>query len=174
MTEIPTDCEHVYKYMNCSICGAPNPYFEYNLMVAGPNKVVCNEYHLVDTTGHGNPYQFTTFTVTEAGHYKFTSNKDVGLTLFTTEITAPDADFTPNTGASWGQFIAGNEIDLQPGTYYIGIIFTEGVGEYEITPEKVEPEQPEAELGFFAQIWAKIVAFFASIVDFFKGIFVKG
>lgn len=169
----PATCEHVYFYTNCTRCGIANPFFKANLMVVGKNQVICNEYHLVDTTGHGNPYQFTTFTVTEAGHYKFTSNKDVGLTLFTTEITAPDADFTPNTGASWGQFIAGNEIDLQPGTYYIGIIFTEGEGEYEITLEKVEPAQEE-ELGFFAQIWAKIVAFFASIVEFFKGIFVKG
>ena len=169
-----------YVYNACYFCQAANPDFKYNFMVVGTNNVVCNHYHLVDTTGHGNPYQFTTFTVTEAGHYKFTSDKLVGLTLFTTEINSEGADFTAGTGASWAQYITGNEIDLQPGTYYIGIIFVDGEGEYEITLEKVEPtEEPEQpteepeELGFFAQIWAKIVAFFASIVEFFKGIFVK-
>ena len=176
---VPATGVHYYVYNACYFCQAANPDFKYNFMVVGTNNVVCNQYHLVDTTGHGNPYQFTTFTVTEAGHYKFTSNKAVGLTLFTTEITAPDADFTPNTGASWGQFIAGNEIDLQPGTYYIGIIFTEGEGEYEITLEKVveeptQPEQPEEELNFFEKVWAAILNFFKNILGFFKGIFVKG
>jgi hypothetical protein len=143
-------------------------------MVVGTNNVVCNQYHLVDTTGHGNPYQFTTYTVTEAGHYKFTSDKVVGLTLFTTEISAEGADWTVGTGASWGQYITGNEIDLQPGTYYIGIIFVEGEGEYEITLEKVveeptQPEQPEEEPNFFQ----KIIAWFMELIQKILAIFKK-
>lgn len=180
-TEISAECEHEYYYMNCKLCGAANPYFENNFMVEGTNKVICNEYHLVDTTGHGFPYQFTTYTVTEAGHYVFTVDKMVGLTLFTTELNAEGADWTAGTGASWGEYITGFEIDLQPGTYYIGIIFIDGEGEYEFNLEKVEDTQPvdpqpedkedAEEPNFFAKIWAKILAFLASIVDFFKGIF---
>ena len=140
-SEVPTTCEHVYVYMNCKLCGAPNPYFAYNLMVVGTNKVVCNEYHLVDTTGHGNPYQFTTFTVTEDGHYKFSvaDGKIVGFTIFTTEVSAEGADWTAGTGASWGEYIAGTEADLKAGTYYVGMIFVDGVGEYSITLELVPP-----------------------------------
>ena len=102
-TDIPTVCEHVYVYMNCSLCGEDNPFYEHNFMVVGTNKVICNEYHLVDYKGHGNPYQFTTFTVTEDGHYKFTSDKLIGFTIFTTEVNAEGADWTAGTGASWGQ-----------------------------------------------------------------------
>ena len=196
-SEVPTTCEHVYQYMNCTLCGAVNPYFEYNFMVVGTNKVICNEYHLVDITGHGNPYQFTTFTVTEAGHYKFTSDKLVGFTIFTTEVNTEGADWTAGTGASWGLYIAGNEVDLQPGTYYIGLIFVDGEGEYQITLEKVEPahehnfvdgececgekdpnyvppvDGPVEESNMFAKIWAAILAFLSKIGEFFKGIFVK-
>ena len=39
------------------------------------------------------------------------------------------------------------------------------------TPEQPTPEQPAEELGFFEAIWAAIVAFFASIGDFFKNLF---
>ena len=140
-SEVPTTCEHVYVYMNCKLCGAVNPHFAYNLMVVGTNKVVCNEYHLVDTTGHGNPYQFTTFTVTEDGHYKFSvaDGKIVGFTIFTTEVSAEGADWTAGTGASWGEYIAGTEADLKAGTYYVGMIFVDGVGEYSITLELVPP-----------------------------------
>ena len=172
----PATGVHYYVYNACYFCQAANPDFKYNFMVVGTNNVVCNQYHLVDTTGHGNPYQFTTFTVTEAGHYKFTSDKLVGLTLFTTEINSEGADFTAGTGASWAQYITGNEIDLQPGTYYIGIIFVEGEGEYEITLEKVveeptEPEQPteQPELNFFQ----KIIAWFMELIQKILAIFKK-
>ena len=139
-TEISAECEHVYVYMNCSLCGAANPYFEHNLMATGVNKVICNEYHLVDETGHGNPYQFTLFTIEEDGLYRFTSDKLVGFTIFTTEVNTEGADWTAGTGASWGQYIAGNEAELKAGTYYIGLIFVDGVGEYEITIEKIVHE----------------------------------
>ena len=174
MTEIPTDCEHVYVYMNCSICGAPNPYFEHNLMVAGPNKVICNEYHLVDTAGHGNPYQFTTFTITEGGTYKFTSDKLVGFTIFTTEINAEGADWTTGTGLSWTQYIAGDEAKLEAGTYYVGLIFVDGVGEYTINIDKVAEEQPpveephEPELNFFQKIIAWFMELIQKIIAIFK------
>ena len=174
-TEIPTVCEHVYVYMNCSLCGEANPYFAHNLMVVGTNKVVCNEYHLVDTTGHGNPYQFTTFTVTEDGHYKFTSDKLIGFTIFTTEVNAEGADWTAGSGASWGAYIAGNEVDLAAGTYYIGMIFVDGVGEYEVTLEKVAPqapvveEEPVEELNWFQ----KIIAWFVELINKLLAIFKK-
>jgi hypothetical protein len=174
-SELPTVCEHVYVYMNCSLCGEPNPYFAHNILVVGTNKVVCNEYHLVDTTGHGNPYQFTVFTVTEDGHYKFTSDKLIGFTIFTTELNAEGADWTPGTGASWGQYIAGNEVDLKAGTYNIGMIFVDGVGEYEVTLEKVTPsapvveEEPEEELNWFQ----KIIAWFMELINKLLALFKK-
>ena len=175
-TEISADCEHVYYYMTCSLCGAVNPHFEHNLMVAGSNKVICNEYHLVDTTGHGNPYQFTTFTLTEGGKYKFTSDKLVGFTIFTTEVNTEGADWTAGTGASWSQFIAGDEATLEAGTYYIGLIFVDGEGEYTINIDKVveeeppveEPtEDPAPELNFFE----KIIAWFMELIQKLLAIF---
>ena len=175
MTEIPTVCEHVYVYMNCSLCGEDNPFYEHNFMVVGTNKVICNEYHLVDVKGHGYPYQFTTFTVTEDGHYKFTSDKLIGFTIFTTEVNAEGADWTAGTGASWGAYIAGNEVDLAAGTYYIGMIFVDGVGEYEVTLEKVAPEapvveeEPEEELNWFQ----KIIAWFMELINKLLAIFKK-
>ena len=174
-TEISADCEHVYYYMNCTLCGAVNPHFEYNLMVAGSNKVICNEYHLVDTTGHGNPYQFTTFTLTEGGTYKFTSDKLVGFTIFTTEVSTEGADWTAGTGASWGVYIAGDEATLEAGTYYIGLIFVDGVGEYTINIDKVVEEQPpvdepadEPELNFFQKILAWFMELIQKILAIFK------
>ena len=176
-TEISADCEHVYYYMTCSLCGAVNPYFEYNLMVAGSNKVICNEYHLVDTTGHGNPYQFTTFTLTEGGKYKFTSDKLVGFTIFTTEVNTEGADWTAGTGASWSQFIAGDEATLEAGTYYIGLIFVDGEGEYTINIDKVveeeppveEPtEDPAPELNFFQKILAWFMELIQKLLAIFK------
>ena len=197
---------HSYFYNVCLTCLAPNPYFEYNFMVTGTNKVIANEYHLVDTEGHGFPYQFTTFTVTEAGHYVFTSDKMIGFTIFTIEVNTEGADWTTGTGASWGEYIVGNEVDLEAGTYYVGMIFIDGLGEYEVTiekaaeectehvdanedyvcdncgaelekpeeptPEDPTPEEPaEEELGFWANLWAKILAFLNSIVEFFKNLF---
>ena len=134
---------HSYFYNVCLTCLAPNPYFEYNFMVTGTNKVIANEYHLVDTEGHGFPYQFTTFTVTEAGHYVFTSDKMIGFTIFTIEVNTEGADWTTGTGASWGEYIVGNEVDLEAGTYYVGMIFIDGLGEYEVTIEKAAEECTE-------------------------------
>ena len=174
-TEISADCEHVYYYMNCTLCGAVNPHFEYNLMVAGSNKVICNEYHLVDTTGHGNPYQFTTFTLTEGGTYKFTSDKLVGFTIFTTEVSTEGADWTAGTGASWGVYIAGDEATLEAGTYNIGLIFVDGEGEYTINIDKVVEEQPpvdepadEPELNFFQKILAWFMELIQKLLAIFK------
>ena len=174
-TEISADCEHVYYYMTCSLCGAVNPHFEHNLMVAGSNKVICNEYHLVDTTGHGNPYQFTTFTLTEGGKYKFTSDKLVGFTIFTTEVSTEGADWTAGTGASWGVYIAGDEATLEAGTYYIGLIFVDGEGEYTINIDKVVEEQPpvdepadEPELNFFQKILAWFMELIQKLLAIFK------
>ena len=205
---------HLYYYNLCLNCYGPNPYFENNFMVTGTNKVIVNEYHLVDTEGHGFPYQFTLFTVTEAGHYVFSSDKVIGFTIFTIEVNTEGADWTRGTGASWSEYIVGTEVDLEAGTYYIGMIYVEGLGEYEVTIEKaaeecvdhvdadtdyvcdncgaelekpeeptpedptpvdpVDPEEPaeEAEeLGFWASLWAKILAFLNSIVEFFKNLF---
>ena len=203
---------HVYFYNVCLTCYAPNPYFEYNFMVTGTNTVKVNEYHLVDTEGHGFPYQFTTFTVAEDGHYVFSSDKFIGFTIFTIEVNTEGADWTTGTGASWGEYIVGNEVDLKAGTYYVGMIYMGGLGEYQVTIEKaaeecvdhvdadtdyvcdncgaelerpvdpdpvdpvdpVDPEEPaeEAEeLGFWANLWAKILAFLNSIVEFFKNLF---
>ena len=142
-TEIPTECEHNWVYMNCTLCGAANPNFAHNLLVAGENKVVCNEYHLVDTTGHGNPYQFTLLTVAEDGLYVFTCDKLIGITIFTTEITDPDADFTAGTGASWKVYTT-NKAELKAGTYYIGFIYVDGVGEYTVNIEKHDEHNHEA------------------------------
>ena len=142
-TEIPTECEHNWVYMNCTLCGAANPNFAHNLLVVGENKVVCNEYHLVDTTGHGNPYQFTLLTVAEDGLYIFTCDKLIGVTIFTTEINDPKADFTAGTGTSWTVYEAG-KAELKAGTYYIGFIYVDGVGEYTVNIEKHDEHNHEA------------------------------
>ena len=139
------ECQHVYFYNYCTLCFAANPYFENNIIDGtGDHKLVVNEYHLVDTDGHGFPYQFTLFTVAEAGHYKFTSDKFIGFTIFTIEVNTEGADWTTG-GASWAYYIPGNEADLEAGTYYIGYIFLEGEGEYNVTLEKVEAEEPTPE-----------------------------
>lgn len=130
---------HSYFYNVCLTCGAPNPEFAYNLATEGENTLVCNKWHLVDTAGHGFPYQFTMITIENSGLYSFTCDKLLGITFYTTEISSPDADFTANTGASWNHYVAVGEepIRIEAGTYYIGYIFVAGEGEYKLNVSHV-------------------------------------
>ena len=233
---------HTYYYNLCLVCYAPNPYYIANNVVAGENKLVCNEYHLVANGEgeHGHPYEFPYFTVTEAGRYTFTCDKQLTVFIYTTPVTADNADIWATGGAGWNVFEFDGDADLQPGVYFLGFIYLEDQGEYNLTitrtdipvphehsfvdgkcecgesdpnyvpphehkfvegkcecgesdpnyvpphehnfvegkcecgesdPNYVAPEQPEEELGFFESIWAAIVAFFASIGEFFKNLF---
>ncbi|MBR2382096.1 MAG: hypothetical protein IKA84_06385, partial [Clostridia bacterium] len=66
---------HTYFYNLCLVCYAANPYFENNFTTVGENKLVCNEWHLVESDGgHGKPYQFTFVTIPEDGLYIFTAD----------------------------------------------------------------------------------------------------
>lgn len=156
--ESPKSCEcgaeegealgHQFLYSGgvCSRCWTElDPDFHYNTLVFGENTVVVDNHHLVDSKGHGFPYQFTTFTVTEAGHYYFTSDKFISFTIYTTEVTSEGADFTAGTGASWAIWVQGGEgkgAELAPGTYYVGMVymggqdFTSACGEYKVTLNK--------------------------------------
>ena len=177
----------------CSVCYAANPNYIANNVVVGENKVVVNEHHLVaDGEGqHGKPYEFPFLTIEKAGHYRFVSDKNLSVFIYTTEITAEGADFTPGTGASWNVYVI-SEAYLEPGTYYIGFIYLDGIGEYNVKVEEYTPHehkfengkcecgesdpnyvppvepQPEPELNFFQKIWQAILAFFQKILGFFK------
>ena len=107
---------------------------EEKILVVGDNNMACTESHPVGDLG---PYEFIKFTVEEDGHYKFTSDKLAGFTIYTTEINAEGADFAAGTGASWATYTF-TEADLKAGTYWVGIIYIGGVGDYTITLEKHE------------------------------------
>ena len=130
---------HTYFYNVCLVCGEVNPYFENNFTTVGDNKLVCNEYHLVDTDTHKCPYQFTLVTIPEDGLYIFTADATkLGVFIYTTEITTEGADFSVG-GASWAAVTFG-QAELKAGTYYLGFIFYQGVGEYDLTITKHEHE----------------------------------
>ena len=116
----------------CSVCYALNPDFIANTIVVGQeNKLICNQYHLVGDLG---PYEFLTVKIDEAGHYKFVGT-GLAFTIYTIPTEAEGADFTTGTGASWAQYVF-TEADLEPGTYWIGIVFLGGQGEYTVTVDK--------------------------------------
>ena len=128
---------HLYYYNLCLNCYAPNPYFIANSLVVGENKVICNEYHLVGDGQNGNhtfPYEFVLLTVTEDGTYNLTGDM-LGFTIFTIEINTEGADFS-NTGASWLTFVIGGTAELKAGTYYVGLVYTAGQGEYTVNVAK--------------------------------------
>ena len=123
-----------YKSL-CSVCYAPNPDFIVNTIdVTKENKLICNKYHLVGDLG---PYEFITFKVENAGHYKFVGT-GMAFTIYTISTEAPGADFTAGTGASWVQYVF-TEADLEPGTYWVGIVFFLGEGEYTLNVEYTAP-----------------------------------
>ena len=123
-----------YKSL-CSVCYAPNPDFIVNTIdVTKENKLICNKYHLVGDLG---PYEFLTVNIENAGHYKFVGT-GLAFTIYTISADAPGADFTAGTGASWAQYVF-TEADLEPGTYWVGIVFFAGEGEYTVTVEYTAP-----------------------------------
>ena len=123
-----------YKSL-CSVCYAPNPDFIVNTIdVTKENKLICNKYHLVGDLG---PYEFLTVKIENAGHYKFVGT-GLAFTIYTISADAPGADFTTGTGASWAQYVF-TEADLEPGTYWVGIVFLAGEGEYTVTVEYTAP-----------------------------------
>jgi hypothetical protein len=123
-----------YKSL-CSVCYAPNPDFIVNTIdVTKENKLICNKYHLVGDLG---PYEFLTVEIENAGHYKFVG-EGLAFTIYTISTDAPGADFTTGTGASWAQYVF-TEADLEPGTYWVGIVFFAGEGEYTVTVEYTAP-----------------------------------
>ena len=136
--------DHYYYYNICAICYAPNPYFVANNVVAGENKLVVNQYHLVANGEgeHGHPYEFPYFTVTEAGRYTFTCDKYLTVFVYTTPVTAENADIWASGGAGWNVFDYDGEVDLQPGLYFVGFIYLEDQGEYNLTITKSEIPAP--------------------------------
>ena len=119
----------------CSVCYAPNPDYIVNTIdVTKENKLICNKYHLVGDLG---PYEFITFEIENAGHYKFVG-AGLAFTIYTIPTEAPGADFTAGTGASWAQYVF-TEADLEPGTYWIGLVYFFGEGEYTVTVEYTAP-----------------------------------
>ena len=119
----------------CSVCYAPNPDYIVNTIdVTKENKLICNKYHLVGDLG---PYEFITFKIENAGHYKFVG-AGLAFTIYTIPTEAPGADFTAGTGASWAQYVF-TEADLEPGTYWIGLVYFFGEGEYTVTVEYTAP-----------------------------------
>ena len=130
---------HAYFYNVCLTCGEANPHFIYNFTTVGENKLVCNEYHLVDTDTHKCPYQFTLVTIPEDGLYIFTADATkLGVFIYTIEINTEGADFSVG-GASWAAVTFG-QAELKAGQYYLGFIFYQGVGEYDLTITKHEHE----------------------------------
>ena len=116
----------------CEVCYAANPDFIKSTIVVGEtNTVKCNKYNFVGDLG---PYEFLTVNISEAGHYKFVG-EGLLFTIYTISTETEGADFTAGTGASWKTWVL-TEADLQPGTYWIGIVFTGGEGEYTVTVEQ--------------------------------------
>ena len=129
---------HTYFYNLCLVCYAPNPYFENNFTTVGENKLVCNEWHLVESEGgHGKPYQFTFTTIPEDGLYIFTADPTkLGVFIYTIPYDVNDPNWETG-GANWNAVTFG-QAELKAGTYYLGFIFYEGVGEYDLTITKHE------------------------------------
>ena len=128
---------HTYFYNLCLVCYAANPYFENNFTTVGENKLVCNEWHLVESDGgHGKPYQFTFVTIPEDGLYIFTADATkLGVFIYTTPYDASDVDGWATGGANWNAVTFG-QAELKAGTYYLGFIFYNGEGEYDLTITK--------------------------------------
>ena len=161
---IEPTADHTYYYNICLTCYGANPYFKDNYATVGENKLVCNEYHLVDTEGHGFPYQFTLVVIPADGIYAFTTPNFLSITVFTTAVTEDNlADFEVG-GPGWAAYDTDGIVELKAGTYYIGYIFAAGVGEYTMNvalhehtfeegkcvcgaedPDYVAPEQPAPE-----------------------------
>ena len=119
---------HSFEGSICKVCLAANPDYITNEIKVGDNSFVCNEHHLVGDLG---PYEFITIEITEAGLYDF-AGTGLAFTIFTTPIGSEGADFTAGTGASWATYVFGSA-QLEAGTYYVGINYLAGVGEYTAT-----------------------------------------
>jgi len=159
-TEDEPAAGHNFLYAGgaCSVCllngvSTIDPDFKANAVFADMvNKVVVDNHHLVDFTGHGFPYQFTYLTVLTEGTYTFVSDRPIGFTIFVNPVMSldgtpnPDYTFVPGQLDTWGPYEAGlnadntiNHIHLKPGVYYIGMIYFGGVdynaavGEYNVT-----------------------------------------
>ena len=132
---------HTYYYNLCLVCYAPNPHFIDNYVFAGQNKLVCNQYHLVDTDTHKKPYQFTLLTITEAGTYNFITADLLSVTVFTTAVTEENAGDFETNGPGWLIYDQDGQVDLEPGVYYVGFVFFSGEGEYTLTIEKEIPHE---------------------------------
>ena len=74
-------------------------------------------------------------------------------------------------GAEDPNYVPPHEHKFEEGKCACGAEDPNYVAPEQPTPEQPTPDQPAEELGFFEAIWAAIVAFFASIGDFFKNLF---
>ena len=124
---------HLYYGSICLNCYGINPNFIFNNVVAGENKVVCNDQHLVANGEgeHGFPYEFPFLTVTEPGYYIITADKPLGVFIYTIEVHTEGADFSVG-GESWNSVVL-NAAYLEAGTYYLGFVYYGGQGEYKVT-----------------------------------------
>ena len=127
---------HNYYYNLCLTCYAPNPEFINNYTTVGENTLVCNKWHLVENEGgHGKPYQFTFMTIPEDGFYIFTTNSNLSVFIYTIPYDASDVEGWATGGPNWAVFTYG-QAELKAGTYYLGFIFLDGEGEYDLTITK--------------------------------------
>ena len=117
---------HNYYAGYCLTCFGINPDFIFNTLSVGQITLGCSSAHLVGDLG---PYEFLTIVIPEDGLYVFEGTLVV-FTIYATPLEDPNADFTPNTGASWADYILGGKAELKAGTYYVGIVYFAGVGEY--------------------------------------------
>ena len=158
---------------------------EKNTMVVGNNHYVITDALL--SVG----YEFITIEITEPGTYVVAGGAPMKVYMWTIVNGMDDRNFVWNVDAmEESGFAPYFEITLQEaGTYYLGFNyeFVTDEREFDIsitfkaplptepsdpTPvDPVEPEQEEEELGFWANLWAKILAFLNSIVEFFKNLF---
>ena len=74
-------------------------------------------------------------------------------------------------GAEDPNYVPPHEHKFEEGKCACGAEDPNYVAPEQPAPEQPTPDQPAEELGFFEAIWAAIVAFFASIGDFFKNLF---
>ena len=173
--------------LNISVGGV---VVEKNTMVVGDNHYVITDALLA--TG----FEFLTIEITEPGTYVITGGAPMKVYFFTVlaaEVveTSPfgwNVDAYSETGFSNSFTVTISE----PGTYMMGFNYEFVTDEREfdinislhtehsfetgkctvcgaVDPDYVEVAEPTG----FAKVWAAILAFFAKIVEFFKGIFVK-
>ena len=164
--------------------------------------VVGDNHYIISDSLLATEYEFLLIEITEGGIYKFTGGAPMQVFVFhdpyVGEALDPTAPYTDNIDDITYDYVESFYVNLAtPGYYWVGFRydyveearefdinvslhsehnFVEGkceCGETDPNYQAPVDPQPEEELNFFQKILKAITDFFANIVNWFKGLFVK-